>query len=86
MLGLMLISLVMSAAIPEAFGDRALVFALAYVGLQVVRSAFMVVAFAGDRMGRNYAQLLTWSCIAGVAWIAGTASRATRDSRSGSRE
>jgi low temperature requirement protein LtrA len=73
MLGLMLISLVMSAAIPEAFGDRALVFALAYVGLQVVRSAFMVVAFAGDRMGRNYAQLLAWSCIAGIAWIAGAA-------------
>jgi low temperature requirement protein LtrA len=73
LLGLMLISLVMSASIPEAFGDRALVFALAYVGLQVVRSAFMVAAFAGDRMGRNYAQLLAWSCIAGVAWIAGAA-------------
>jgi low temperature requirement protein LtrA len=71
MLGLMLISLLMSAAIPEAFGDRALVFALAYVGLQVVRSAFVVAAFAGERMGRNYAQLLAWSCIAGVAWIAG---------------
>jgi low temperature requirement protein LtrA len=73
MVGLMLISLVMSAAIPEAFDGRALVFALAYVGLQAVRSAFMVAAFAGDRMGRNYAQLLAWSCIAGVAWIAGAA-------------
>jgi low temperature requirement protein LtrA len=71
MVGLMLISLVMSAAIPGAFGDRGLVFALAYVGLQVVRSAFMVAAFAGRRMARNYGQLLSWSCIAGAVWIGG---------------
>jgi low temperature requirement protein LtrA len=71
MVVLMLLSLVMSAAIPQAFGRRAVSFAAAYVGLQVVRSAFMVFAFRGQRMGRNYAQLLSWSCIAGGAWIAG---------------
>jgi low temperature requirement protein LtrA len=69
---LMAISLVMSAAIPDAFGSRGAPFAVAYVALQVVRSAFMVWAFpAGDRMRRNYAQLLAWSAIAGVVWIAG---------------
>jgi low temperature requirement protein LtrA len=71
MVVLMLLSLVMSAAIPDAFGARALSFAAAYVALQVVRSAFMVGAFWGQRMGRNYVQLLTWSGIAGVAWVAG---------------
>src|SRR5712691_1303816 len=71
MIGLMLLSLVMSAAIPQAFGDRGAAFALAYVALQVVRSVFMVVAFRGARMGRNYAQLLAWSCIAGTAWVVG---------------
>src|SRR5712691_10147955 len=71
MIALMLLSLVMSAAIPQAFGDRGAAFALAYVALQVVRSVFMVVAFRGARMGRNYAQLLAWSCIAGAAWVAG---------------
>jgi low temperature requirement protein LtrA len=71
MIGLMLLSLVMSAAIPQAFGDRGAAFALAYVALQVVRSVFMVVAFRGARMGRNYAQLLAWSCIAGAAWVVG---------------
>ncbi len=71
LLGLMALSLVMSAAIPSAFGDRGAAFAVAYVALQVVRSAFMVAAFWGQRMGRNYAQLLAWSAIAGVAWIAG---------------
>ncbi len=69
---LMAISLVMSAAIPEAFGERALPFATAYVSLQVARSAFMVWAFGrGERMRRNYAQLLAWSAIAGALWIVG---------------
>src|SRR6266542_64592 len=71
MLALMLISLVMSAKIPRAFGDEAVGFAAAYVAIQVVRSGFMVVAFRGQSMGRNYAQLLAWSCIAGAVWIAG---------------
>ncbi len=65
-------SLVMASAIPEAFGRRGETFAVAYVGLQVVRSAFMVRAFGlRDPMGRNYAQLLAWSAIAGTVWIAG---------------
>jgi low temperature requirement protein LtrA len=71
MLALMLISLVMSAKIPRAFEDEALGFAAAYVAIQVVRSGFMVFALRGQRMARNYAQLLAWSCIAGVAWIVG---------------
>jgi low temperature requirement protein LtrA len=68
---LMLLSLVMSAAIPDAFGDRALTFAAGYVAIQVIRGAFMVVALRGQRMSRNYAQLLAWSVMAGVVWIAG---------------
>jgi low temperature requirement protein LtrA len=71
LVGLMLVSLVMSASIPAAFGSRGLPFAAAYVGLQVIRSGFMVAAFAGERMGRNYAQLLAWSCIAGAVWVGG---------------
>src|SRR5438094_8832579 len=64
MLALMLISLVMSAKIPRAFSDEAVGFAAAYVAIQVVRSGFMVFALRGQRMARNYAQLLAWSCIA----------------------
>ena len=68
---LMVLGLVMAACIPSAFEDRALGFAGAYVALQLVRSAFMVAALHGQRMGRNYAQLLAWSAMAGVLWIAG---------------
>ena len=71
MVTLMLLSLVMSAAIPEAFTSRALAFALAYVAIQVLRSGFMVAALRGQVMRQNYAQLLTYSAIAGAFWIGG---------------
>ena len=71
MVVLMLISLIMSAAIPEAFTTRAAAFAIAYVAIQVMRSGFMVAALRGQVMGRNYAQLLAYSGIAGVFWVGG---------------
>jgi low temperature requirement protein LtrA len=72
MVVLMAVSLVMSAAIPHAFDSRGWPFAAAYVAIQLIRSAFMVLAFGpGATMRRNYAQLLAWSAIAGVGWILG---------------
>src|SRR3954469_1388866 len=44
LIGLMLASLVMAIAIPEAFGDRALLFAGAYVAIQVGRHTFLTFA------------------------------------------
>jgi low temperature requirement protein LtrA len=45
---------------------------ISYVALQLVRSTFMVFSFPrGDRMRRNFAQLLSWSAISGAVWIAG---------------
>jgi low temperature requirement protein LtrA len=71
---LMIASLVMATAILEAFGDRGETFAIAYVVMQLTRSAFMVWVFGlSERMGRNYAQLLAWSAISGVIWIIGGA-------------
>ena len=72
MVVLMLLSLVFASALPDAFGDDGLRFAVPYVAMQVIRPAFMVAAFEpGDPMRRNYAQLLVWSALGGVAWIAG---------------
>jgi low temperature requirement protein LtrA len=69
---LMVLSLLMASAIPDAFGSRGLTFAAAYLAMQIVRSGFIVWAFGiKDTMGRNYAQLLAWSVIAGLFWIAG---------------
>jgi low temperature requirement protein LtrA len=73
LIGLMLASLLMAIAIPEAFGDKALLFAGSYVAIQVGRHLFLTFAAADrgtverERAGR----ILTWFCAAGVLWIAG---------------
>lgn len=72
LLGVMLSSLVMSAAIPDAFGGRGLMFAGAYVAIQVGRSLFMVLAPHGDPgLRRNFQRILVWSAASGVLWIVG---------------
>lgn len=70
---LMLAALGMAVAIPHAFEEDAALFAGSYVALQLVRSAYMVLAFRGrdHTMAQNYAQLLAWSGFASVFWIAG---------------
>lgn len=45
----MLIALVMAAAIPDAFGERGLIFAGCYVAMQVGRTAFIV-----HQLGRDH--------------------------------
>jgi low temperature requirement protein LtrA len=73
MLALMLASMLMSIAIPEAFGDRALLFAGAYVAIQLGRTSFLAF-FASDRdtvERRRAAHIVVWFTVAAVGWIAG---------------
>lgn len=73
MFGLMLAGLLMGIAIPDAFGERALLFALAYVAIQVGRTAFLAFA-ASDRgtLARDRAiNILIWFCGSALFWIAG---------------
>jgi low temperature requirement protein LtrA len=70
---LMLAGLLMSAAIPNAFGHEGLLFAIAYSFIQVVRTLFIVVA-SRDRdpvVHRNFLRILTWLAASAVIWIAG---------------
>jgi low temperature requirement protein LtrA len=71
LLALMLISLVMSAALPQAFGDSGLLVGLAYAVMQIGRSAFAVWALQGQPQLRNYQRILTWCCVSGGLAIAG---------------
>jgi low temperature requirement protein LtrA len=76
LVAVMLASLVMSIAIPEAFGERGLMFALAYVVIQVGRTAFTFIAFrkslgASHPLSRNFQRVLCWLGAAGVLWIIG---------------
>jgi low temperature requirement protein LtrA len=68
----MLAGLLLAVAIPEAFGERALLFAGAYVAMQVVRNAFIVwSAGPHGELRLTFARILAWSCWVGVLWIAG---------------
>jgi low temperature requirement protein LtrA len=73
MFALMLAGLVMSAAIPNAFGDQGLLFAIAYGFIQVIRTLFMVIAVRGrDHVNhRNFLRILAWLMVSAVFWIAG---------------
>lgn len=67
----MLCALGMAVAIPTAFGAGAGLFVGAYLLFQLLRAAFMAVAFGRTQMGRNYTQLLIWGALAGVIWTVG---------------
>src|SRR5918911_1084296 len=73
LLALMLVSLLMSVAIPDAFGEHALLFAGSYVAIQVGRHAFLAFAAAetGTIERERAGRILAWFVVAGVLWIAG---------------
>jgi low temperature requirement protein LtrA len=72
-IALMLASLLMAIAIPEAFGDRALLFVGSYVAIQVGRHTFLTFAAAerGTLERQRAGRILTWFIGAGALWIAG---------------
>ena len=73
LIGVMLASLVMAVAIPEAFGDRALLFAGGYVAIQVGRTAFLAFAAApaGTMERARATRILIWFVASGVLWLGG---------------
>src|SRR4051812_48740758 len=72
--GAMLASLLMAAALPEAFGSHGLLFAGSYVALQVGRSAAAASLLAREHRLRDvFERLVAWSAFTGVLWLAGAA-------------
>jgi low temperature requirement protein LtrA len=73
MIALMLASLAMAAAIPDAFGDEAALFVGSYLAIQIGRHTFLTF-FAADRGTLERARagrILVWFVAAGVLWVAG---------------
>jgi low temperature requirement protein LtrA len=70
---LMLAGLLMSAAIPNAFGHEGLLFAAAYAFIQVTRSVFTVIALRGrDQLNyRNFLRITCWLVVSALFWIGG---------------
>jgi low temperature requirement protein LtrA len=68
----MFASLCGAIAIPEAFEDRAGLFVVGYVGIQLVRNAFMVLATQrSDPRRAPLVRIFVWSAWVSVIWLAG---------------
>lgn len=69
---LMLIGLIVAAAIPEAFGERGLVFAICYIVTQVGRSTSILFMLGKKHhLTKNYTRILGWFIISAIFWLAG---------------
>jgi low temperature requirement protein LtrA len=68
----MIAGLLGAISIPEAFGDRAPLLVAGYVGIQSVRSAFIVLAtHRDDPLFRPVQRVLGWTLAVSPLWIAG---------------
>ncbi|GAA5195612.1 low temperature requirement protein A [Rugosimonospora acidiphila] len=65
-------TILMAASLPNAFGDRGLVFACAYTGSHVVRGVILMTALTGGgRVRQRAGRFLFWFCVSTVPWIIG---------------
>jgi low temperature requirement protein LtrA len=69
---LMTAGLFLSMSIPQAFGERGLTFARAFIAMQLGRSLFMFVVSKGNALLRGtYLRIAIWFCASAIFWIAG---------------
>lgn len=80
---LLLAGLLASVSLPEAFAQRGLTFAAAYVFMQIGRTLFFLWAVRGASvtLTRNFQRILVWMTVSAVFWLSG--GLAGRDSRIG---
>jgi len=73
LLTLMLAGLLLSIALPDAFGARGLLFAGAYVFMQVGRTLFMLWAIGDGAPAntRNFQRIAVWLVVSGILWLIG---------------
>src|SRR5262249_29155854 len=73
LIALMLGSLVLAAAIPDAFGDLGWLVAVAYVAMQTGRALFAILALRGERLQMVFVRILPWSALSGAVVLLGAA-------------
>jgi low temperature requirement protein LtrA len=70
-------ALVLSAAVPEAFGKTGLVFAGTYLAVQIGRNLWVAILLR-DQEGRHVPQRsLIWHAVTGVPWVIGAFASST---------
>jgi len=71
LLAVMVVSLVSSAAIPQAFGPAGLVIGASYAMVQIGRNLFAVYATLHEALERNFQRFFVWSLVGGSLAIIG---------------
>src|SRR5580704_11565701 len=69
--GIMLLSLLMSAELPEAFGRGGIGVAGAYAAMQIGRNLFAVIATRGEAIARTLQRVLVWVTASGSLAVIG---------------
>jgi len=73
LIALMAAGMLMAVAIPYAFGQRAWLFAGAYLAAQLGRHFFMILALGGHNQAnfRNFVRIFLWGLLEAPFWIGG---------------
>ncbi|WP_446220113.1 low temperature requirement protein A [Micromonospora sp. IBHARD004] len=70
-------ALVLSAAVPEAFGKTGLIFAVTYLAIQIGRDLFLVVLLRGQELQHVAGRAAIWHAATAVLWLAGAVASGT---------
>jgi len=73
LLATMLGTLVLAVALPQAFGERGVIFACTYVLLQVGRPLYLTLALRRQPEWREPSRVLSWHVASGLLWLCGAA-------------
>jgi low temperature requirement protein LtrA len=73
LIAMMLVSLVMSAGVPDAFGSRGMWVGASYAVMQIGRSAVAALGLHGDPLQSNFQRIFLWCLASGGFAIAGGA-------------
>ena len=70
-LGIMFGGMLMSAALPTAFGGHGLIFGATWAGINWTRALVLIPALRGRPERERPIRVLFWTTISGVLWVAG---------------
>ncbi|HEJ9095579.1 TPA: low temperature requirement protein A [Serratia odorifera] len=68
---IMLLGLFVASALPQAFGERGLIFAGCYITLQVGRTLAVLALLKQHALRKNFQRILGWLIISALFWLAG---------------
>ncbi|MFI7606291.1 low temperature requirement protein A [Micromonospora sp. NPDC049366] len=73
LLATMLGTLVLAVTLPQAFGERGLIFCVTYVAVQVGRPLYLTLALRRQNEWRQPTRVMIWHSVSGIFWLVGGA-------------